>query len=64
MKNTHIILLRQYNITNCIRFKLINEVTYVQRAMSKLSNVVFKSPRDTYEFANEAFTQWARTLAE
>ncbi len=40
------------------------EVTHVQRAMSKLSNVVFKSPRDTYEFENEAFAQWVRTLAE
>lgn len=40
------------------------EVTHVQRALSKLSNVVFKSPRDTYEFENEAFAQWVRTLAE
>lgn len=40
------------------------EVTHVQRAMSKLSNVVFKSPRDTYEFENEAFAQWVRTLAD
>jgi hypothetical protein len=40
------------------------EATHVQRAMSKLSNVVFKSPRDTYEFENEAFAQWVRTLAE
>lgn len=40
------------------------EVTHVQRAMTKLANVVFKSPRDTYEFENEAFAQWVRTLAE
>jgi hypothetical protein len=40
------------------------EVTHVQRAMSKLTNVVFKSPRDTYEFENEAFAQWVRTLAD
>lgn len=40
------------------------EVTHIQRAMSKLSNVVFKSPRDTYEFENEAFAQWVRTLAD
>ncbi len=40
------------------------EATHVQRAMSKLNNVVFKSPRDTYEFENEAFAQWVRTLAE
>ena len=40
------------------------EVTHVQRAMSKLSNTVFKSPRDTYEFENEAFAQWVRTLAD
>lgn len=40
------------------------EVTHVQRAMSKLANVVVKSPRDTYEFENEAFAQWVRTLAD
>lgn len=40
------------------------EVTHVQRAMNKLSDIVFKSPRDTYEFENEAFAQWVRTLAE
>ena len=40
------------------------EVTHVQRAMTKLTNVVFKSPRDTYEFENEAFVQWVRTLAD
>ena len=40
------------------------EVTHVQRAMTKLSSVVFKSPRDTYEFKNEAFAQWVRRLAE
>lgn len=40
------------------------EATHVQRAMSKLSNVVFKSPRDRYEFENEAFAQWVRTLAD
>lgn len=40
------------------------EVTHIQRAMTKLANVVFKSPRDTYEFENEAFAQWVRTLAE
>jgi hypothetical protein len=40
------------------------EVTHVQRAMTKLANVVFKSPRDTYEFENEAFAQWVRTLAD
>ncbi len=39
-------------------------VTHVQRAMSKLSNVVVRSPRDTYEFENEAFAQWVRTLAD
>ncbi len=39
-------------------------VTHVQRAMSKLSNIVVKSPRDTYEFENEAFAQWVRNLAE
>lgn len=40
------------------------EVTHVQRAMTKLATVVFKSPRDTYEFENEAFAQWVRTLAD
>ena len=40
------------------------EATHIQRAMSKLANVVVKSPRDTYEFENEAFAQWVRTLAE
>jgi len=40
------------------------EVTHIQRAMTKLANVVFKSPRGTYEFENEAFAQWVRTLAE
>ena len=40
------------------------EVTHVQRALTKLANVVFKSPRDTYEFENEAFAQWVRTLAD
>ena len=40
------------------------KVTHVQRAMSKLSNVVTKSPRDIYEFENEAFAQWIRTLAD
>lgn len=40
------------------------EITHVQRAMTKLANVVFKSPRDTYEFENEAFAQWVRTLAD
>ncbi len=40
------------------------KVTHVQRAMSKLANVVVRSPRDTYEFENEAFAQWVRTLAE
>ena len=40
------------------------EVTHVQRAMTKLANVVFKSPRDTYEFENKAFAQWVRTLAD
>lgn len=40
------------------------EVTHVQRAMSKLSKVVVKSPRDTYEFENEAFAQWIRTFAD
>ena len=40
------------------------EVTHIQRAMSKLSNIVAKSPRDTYEFENEAFAQWIRTLAD
>jgi hypothetical protein len=40
------------------------EVTHVQRAMFKLSNVVTKSPRDIYEFENEAFAQWIRTLAD
>lgn len=40
------------------------EATHVQRAMSKLTNVVFKSPRDTYEFENESFAQWVRTLAD
>lgn len=39
-------------------------VTHVQRAMTKLSSIVVKSPRDTYEFENEAFAQWVRTLAE
>jgi hypothetical protein len=39
-------------------------VTHVQRAMTKLSALVAKSPRDTYEFENEAFAQWVRTLAE
>lgn len=38
--------------------------THVQRAMQKLSGVVVKSPRDTYEFENEAFAQWVRTLAD
>lgn len=40
------------------------EVTHIQRAMSKLSKVVVKSPRDTYEFENEAFAQWVRTLSD
>ncbi len=40
------------------------EVTHVQRTMTKLSNIVFKSPRDTYEFENKTFAQWVRTLAE
>lgn len=40
------------------------EVTHVQRAMSKLSSIVVKSPRDTYEFENEAFAQWVRTLTD
>lgn len=40
------------------------EITHIQRAMIKLSDVVFKSSRDTYEFENEAFAQWIRTLAE
>jgi hypothetical protein len=39
-------------------------VTHVQRAMAKLSGIVVKSPRDTYEFENEAFAQWVRTVAE
>lgn len=39
-------------------------VTHVQRAMSKLANVVVRSPRDTYLFENEAFAQWVRTLAD
>ncbi|OFA00187.1 hypothetical protein [Duganella sp. HH101] len=38
--------------------------THVQRAMQKLSGVVVKSPRDTYEFENEAFAEWVRTLAD
>lgn len=38
--------------------------THVQRAMSKLESIVVKSPRDTYEFENEAFAQWVRTLAD
>jgi len=40
------------------------EATHIQRAMSKLTNVVFKSLRDTYEFENAAFAQWVRTLAD
>ncbi len=40
------------------------QVTHVQRAMAKLSDVVVKSPRDTYEFENEAFARWIRTLAD
>ena len=40
------------------------EVTHVQRAMTKLSNIVFKSPRDMYEFENEAFVQWVRTFVD
>ncbi len=40
------------------------EVTHVQRAMTKLSNIVFKSARDIYEFENEAFAQWVKTFAE
>ncbi len=40
------------------------EATHIQRAMTKLSSIVVKSPRDTYEFENEAFGQWVRTLAE
>lgn len=40
------------------------EITHVQRAMTKLNNVVFKSPRNTYEFENEAFARWVRTLAD
>lgn len=39
-------------------------VTHVQRAMTKMAAVVVKSPRDTYEFENEAFAQWVRTLAD
>jgi hypothetical protein len=38
--------------------------THVQRALSKLEHVVMKSPRDTYEFENEAFADWVRTLTE
>lgn len=38
--------------------------THVQRAMQKLSGVVVKSPRDTYEFENGAFAEWVRTLSE
>ncbi|NVD69588.1 hypothetical protein HUX88_03325 [Duganella sp. BJB1802] len=38
--------------------------THVQRAMQKLSGVVVKSPRDTYEFESEAFAEWVRTLAD
>jgi len=38
--------------------------THVQRALSKLEHVVVKSPRDLYEFENEAFAAWVRTLAE
>lgn len=40
------------------------EVTHVQRAITKLTNVVFKSPRGSYEFENEAFAHWVRRLAE
>lgn len=40
------------------------KTTHIQRAMSSLSTIVVKSPRDTYEFENEAFAQWVRTLAE
>ena len=40
------------------------DVTHVQRAMTKLSRMVVKSPRDTYEFENEAFAQWVRMLAD
>jgi hypothetical protein len=39
-------------------------VTHVQRAMAKLANIVVKSPRNRYEFENEAFAQWVRTLAD
>lgn len=40
------------------------KVTHIQRAMSSLSSIVVKSPRDTYEFENDSFAQWVRTLAE
>jgi AAA+ ATPase superfamily predicted ATPase len=40
------------------------EITHVQRAMTKLENIVFKSLRDNYEFENEAFAKWITTLAD
>ncbi len=40
------------------------QVTHVQRTMSRLSGVIVRSPRGTYEFENEAFAQWVRTLGE
>ncbi|CAM4423071.1 MAG: hypothetical protein LEGION0403_FIIPPAGN_02179 [Legionella sp.] len=60
-----IITSKQTPLTACTQIGVESlEVTYVQRAMTKLNNVVFKFPRDTYEFENESFAQWVRTLAE
>jgi hypothetical protein len=40
------------------------KTTHVQRTMSNLESIVVKSARDTYEFENEAFARWVRTLSD
>jgi len=40
------------------------KTTHIQRAMSNLENIVVKSPRNTYEFENEAFAHWVRRLSD
>ena len=40
------------------------DATHVQRAMQKLSKMIVKTQRDTYEFENESFAQWVRKLAD
>lgn len=40
------------------------KTTHIQRAMANLKSIVVKTPRDIYEFENEAFALWVRTLAD